>query len=434
MWNNIPYYDEHIYDQGNPNSVKSTNLENAWPKIEADFQAAMAVLPETQTQPGRATRYAAMAMLAKCNMYQAFDRLTGTPRMDQLTAAKTLLDQIMASGKYHLVEQYHHNFSDDLVNRNNGESIFEVQYSVTASVQEGGGWGDFPVWPSNGPGGCCGFYQPSQNLVNACRTDVNGLPLLEAFNETEVTNDEGVRSDEPFTPFTGRLDPRLDWVVGRRSIPFLDWGRHPGKKWIRDPDQSYGPYSPKKPIGEKKFVVVPEFPQAGSNNFRMLRYAHILLWAAECEVEVGSLAKAQQYVNQIRRRAANPDGFVKVAADPNKMTDWEAYLRKGGQPAANYLIKEYAEPWTNQDSARQAVRFEERLEFAMEGTRFFDLVRWGIAAEELKKYLEKEKLKRAYLNGAVFTKGTNEYFPIPQQEIDKTYVNGKQTLQQNPGY
>lgn len=151
----------------------------------------------------------------------------------------------------------------------------------------------------------------------------------------------------------------------------------------------------------------------------MLRYAHVLLWRAEIAVEENDLATALTLVNQIRQRAANPAGFVQNA--------------DGTGPAANYQILPYPS-FPDQAYARKAVRFEHRLEFAMEGTRFFNLVRWGMAANTLNTYLTKERNRRTYLGGAQFIKGTHEYYPIPYQEIVNTLENGDETLVQNPGY
>jgi hypothetical protein len=431
MWGNIPYIDEQTFDPSDINSVKVSNKEDAWPKIEADFKAAMEVLPESQAQPGRPTKYAAMAMLAKSYMFQAFDRQTGAPNTEKLTQAKQVLDQIINSGKYSLVDRYHDNFSAG--SRNNPESVFEVQYSLSSAEAGGGNQGDGLAWPyNNGPGGCCGFYQPSQTLVNAHKTDALGLPLLDTFNQSDVKNDEGIKSNEPFTPYEGNLDPRLDWTVGRRGIPYLDWATHPGADWIRDVAYA-GPFSPKKHIAEKRHSGISGWQNLNANNYRMIRYAHILLWAAEVEAELGNLEKAREYVNMVRERAANPEGFVKVSTTAGQ-SDWDAYLAGEGKPAANYVIKPYLIPWTNLEMARNAIRFEERLEFGMEGTRFFDLSRWGIAAEVLNAYIENEKDKRTYLNGAQFIKGKHEFYPIPRREIITTAVGGEPTLVQNPGY
>jgi starch-binding outer membrane protein, SusD/RagB family len=152
-------------------------------------------------------------------------------------------------------------------------------------------------------------------------------------------------------------------------------------------------------------------------NYNIIRYADVLLWAAECEVEVGSLTQAQVYVNMVRTRAMTG---ASVAID-----------NTSGSPSANYKIGLYNTPWANQTVARNAVRFERRLEFSEEGQRFFDLVRWGIADTYLNAYVKAEQTRGvgSVLNGATFVKGKNEYFPIPQQEI---ILDPK--LKQNPGY
>lgn len=415
MWNNISYISDELWDPSDPTSVQVPNNEDAWPQIQADFQFAMETLPETQPgNLGRPTKYAAMAYLAKCHMFQAFPN--GIADLTRLSAAKALLDQIIASGRYRLVDNFHDNFAAET--RNNAESVFEIQYSLTASDGNGGNVGDGLTYMyPNGPGGCCGFFQPSQNLVNAYKTDANGLPMIGTFNDVNVKNDEGILTSEPFEPYQGNLDARLDWTVGRRGIPFLDWGVHPGRFWIRD--QSYaGPFSAKKQIVSKAESGKSGNQRLSANNYRLMRYSHVLLWAAECEVELGNLEQARILVNMIRERAAKPEGFVKHA---------------DGTPAANYVVGLYNDPWTDQNAAREAVRFENRLEFAMEGHRFFDLVRWGIAEPVLNKYLEKERLLRTYLSGAKF-EDKHRYYPIPEQAIVYSSKGGKPTLQQNPGY
>jgi starch-binding outer membrane protein, SusD/RagB family len=415
MWNNTPYIDETLYNPSNVNSTKLVNSENIWPKIEADLKFAYDNLPNRQTQAGRPTKWAAGAMLAKSMLFQG-----------KFNEAKPILEAIVASGQYRLVDRYHDNHRAST--NNNAESVFEVQFSVNdgAAISNNGNRGATLNYPM-GAGAlttCCGFFQPSQNLVNAFKTDENGLPLTSTFNAADVTNDQGVESNAAFTAFAGNLDPRLDWTVGRRGVPYLDWGVHPGKNWVRD--QNYaGPYSPKKHVPYRSDNGVNTWtgnPRQNANNYRMIRYSHILLWLAECEVEAGNLTSARNLVNQIRRRAANPAGFVTNA---------------NGTPAANYVIREYGSDNTafaNQASARAAVRFEQRLEFAMEGHRFFDLVRWGIADQVINTYVEVEQTKRSYLRGSPFVKNRHEYYPIPIQEILNSQVDGKPTLKQNQGY
>ncbi|MCW3111718.1 MAG: RagB/SusD protein [Segetibacter sp.] len=417
VFNKVPYVDETVsYAAGNYNVPNNTDI---WPNIEADFKYAADNLPATYSQVGRANKWAAKSFLAKTYMFEK-----------KFADAKPLLDEIIANGvnpkgvKYELLTKFADNFNAET--ENNSESVFQVQFSVNDGAADAGNasWGDVLNFPYNNgsndmPGGCCGFYQPTQNLVNAYRVDANGLPLLSTFNDVNVKSDQGLKSTDPFVPDnTTPLDPRLDWTVGRRGIPYLDWGAHPGQKWIRDQSNG-GPYSPVKNIYYKS--QEGKFTDAGfwtkgvvAANYSLIRFADIILWSAECEVEAGSLEKARSLVNRVRARAANPVGWVQ------------------GSPA-NYKIGLYT-AFASQDFARMAVRFERRLELAMEGHRFFDLVRWGIAAQTLNAYIAKEKSLRSYLNNATFTAGKSEYFPIPQRQIDQSQVNGAPTLTQNPGY
>jgi starch-binding outer membrane protein, SusD/RagB family len=422
-----PFIDEKIYDIADPNSTKVPNDKEIWPNIEADFTAAAAVLPETQAQPGRPTKWAALAHLAKTYMYQGFDVATGAPNSAKLTAAKAVLDQIVNSGKFKLIDNFSQNFDSDT--RNNAESIFEVQYAKSASDDGASTAGMGLAHPYASPWGCCGFYQPSQNLVNAYKTDANGLPLLDTFNDVDVKNDQGIPETAAYTPDAGRLDPRLDWTVGRRGILYKDFKIH-NSDFIRD--QTYaGPYSPKKHVASKNNTLLGVgWQNLTANNYRLIRYATVLLWLAECEVEVGSLERARTLVNQIRTRAANPADWVKKATSGSTR---DAYTTTA-DPAANYVIRNYTAPWTDKTVARKAVRHETRLEFAMEGHRFFDLVRWGIASDVLNAYTAVEGNKRSYLKGVKFTKGKNEYFPVPQEAIDNSAKAGVPSLTQNPAY
>jgi hypothetical protein len=418
MWNNVPYVDENTIKFTDFTTAKVPNTSDIWPQIEQDIMFAYENLPETQAQVGRVNKWAAAAYLGKVYLYQR-----------KYAEAKQIFDNVIANGKtsdgkkYALNAQYHENFR--VSGNNSPESVFAAQTSVNdGSNGLNGNWGAILNFTyGGGPGGCCGFHQPSQNLVNAHKTDATGLPMLDTFNQTDIKSDQGVLATQPFEPYGGSLDPRLDWSVGRRSIPHLDWGPHPGVSWIRD--QVYaGPYSPKKnhyyqsDIG--KNTDGGSWTQGLTNiNINLMRFADVLLMAAETEVEVGSLEKAREYVNLVRERAKNPEGYVKKA---------------DGTPAANYVINTYSTPWTDADMARKAVRFERRLELAMEGHRFFDLVRWGVAAQTINAYLEKEKTLRQYLIGASFTPGVDEYFPIPEQQIVLSTVDGQPTLKQNPGY
>lgn len=431
MFKNIPYIDDTIYNLNDLESTKVPVNPQAWAKIEADLTAAASVLPDKQAQVGRPTKWAAKALLAKAKMFQGWNISTGAANATKLTEAKAILEEIVNSGKFKLVDLYRDNH--DASTRNNAESIFEIQYASSSANADAANAGVGLAHPYASPWGCCGFYQPSQNLVNAFKTE-NGLPMLDTFNNSDVKNDQGVKLDDAYTPYDGELDPRLDHTVGRRGILFIDYKIH-NVDFIRD--QTYaGPYSPKKHIPSKAFTGINGWGNLTSNNYRMLRYSMVLLWLAECEVEIGSLEKARALVNQIRTRAANPDGFVQKAVQGSTRDAYTLVFDSNGKPvpAANYKINNYTSAWTDKDVARKAVRFETRLEFGMEGHRFFDLQRWGVSAEVLNKYNTVEATKRVYKKGANFVKGKHEFFPLPQEAIDRSEKDGKATLEQDPSY
>jgi starch-binding outer membrane protein, SusD/RagB family len=416
-FNNTPFVTEAV-DVGT-GIEKVKNDQDLWPKIEADFKAAYDNLPEIQGAVGRANKWAAAAYLAKVYMYEK-----------KYSEAKTLFDAIIANGKttggkkYALVPKFADIFKAS--NDNNAESIFAVQAAAnTGSVNNANAELDLN-WPygtgTDGPGNCCGFFQPSFELVNSYRTNADGLPLLDgSYNELNkaVKNDMGLSTKDVFTLDTGNLDPRLDHTVGRRGVPYLDWIKHPGVAWIRNQPNG-GPYSPKKFAYYKSDKGSLQdnsswTPGYTALNITVLRFADILLLAAEAEIEVGSLEKAKEYTNLVRKRASNPDGFV----------------MDGSNPAANYKISTYDSPWTDKASARTAVRFERKLELGMEGHRFFDLVRWGTDVTEINAYLKYDsKFLPGTLGGAVY-QAKHAFLPLPQGQID---LLGGDILKQNPGY
>ncbi|WP_461490860.1 RagB/SusD family nutrient uptake outer membrane protein [Pontibacter sp. HJ8] len=416
VFEKVPYVDENTIDRANLESAKVPNDKEVWPMIEADFQYAIDNLPETQPDAGRANKSAAKAYLAKVYLFQG-----------KYAEALPLLTDVIANGVTALGAKYdlEDKFSDIYMisNKNNEEIVFAYQSSVNdGSAAVNANSAEVLNFPNGGgaPGGCCGFHQPSQNLVNSYKVDANGLPLLDTFNQTDLKNDNGLSSSDPFTPdMTTPVDPRLDYTVGRRGIPYLDWGLHPGNNWIRNMQQM-GPYSPKKKVYRKsdegQFTDGSSWtPGYNAQIHAIIRFADVLLMAAEAEAEAGSLARATELVNMVRQRAANAEDFV-------RMPD--------GSLAANYKIGLYP-TFASKDFALKAIRFERKIELAMEGQRFFDLVRWGIAAETLNAYLAVEQTKRPYLRGAVFTPGQDEYFPIPERQINLSQVNGQSVLQPN---
>lgn len=464
VWDFIPFIDETNTDglvENSPASstdgdVRWADLEMngyiPWDRLELDFNYAIEHLPidSRNGHKGRAYKYPAMAIMAKVNLYQ-----------EKYEQALLQLNTIIESGRFKLSDHYHENFTVD--GDNNLESIFQIQASVGDGTKgdQNGNYGDLANFPMEwlpdeypAPGKCCGFYQPSQNLVNSYKTTdgqvgngiLQGLPYLEFYNlyfnmeGDDVKNDADppIEYSDPFVEDTRPLDPRLDWTIGRRGIPYLDWGDHPGSCWIREPNFLFGPYTPKKNSYYKEEENIYSTAQGvgwapglNANNYSILRYADILLMAAECEVETGGdLSRARDLVNQVRARAKNGSWVLENGAD-----DDGSHLGPDGElPAANYIIDIYpntglSDPFQTVEGAREAVRFERRLEFGMEGHRFWDLKRWGIAKTTLNNYLEKESQIRLYLVGASF-KDENIRHPIPQGEIDLM----KGLLKQNPGY
>jgi len=436
MWNKVPYINETVID------FNLSNERDIWPDIETDFQYAKDNLKETQKYKGQANKWAAACYLAKAYMFEK-----------KFIEAKALLNTIIpgayggsgngvnAQGKpYGLMVNFDDNFNPEL--ENSQEHVFQIQFSANDGANGGNSnIGEIANTPTFYP--VTSYYvswkQPSFNLVNAFKTDANGLPMLDNFNAINMTNDMDVKGWEYYTAYDGTVDPRLDWTVGRRAVPYLDWttpsyysgyGSNPGS----DPDYGWinsrtfgGPYVPVKNnfrYADGNFAKYSEnyaqyYMLTSAVNVSIIRFADVLLWAAECEIEAGSVDKARTLVNFVRDRAKK-GRQVEVTYDDI-----------GGYAAsANYKIGLYELPWTDPVTARKAVRFERRLELALEGHRFFDLVRWGIAADNINTYLQAERGRLpANLTGVNFTANKNEYFPIPQVEID---LNAK--LKQNPGY
>jgi hypothetical protein len=435
-WKNVPWIDETISYNAN-NYIVPNNVVDIYSKIEADFVFAAENLSDTKSQVGRGNKWAAKSFLAKALMFQK-----------KFSAAKTVLDDIMLNGKtsngkkYALLPLYEDNFRT--ATKHGSESVFTVQMSVNDGANgPNGNVTDYYNGTFGGPATCCyGWYQPTYDLVDAYQTDaVTGLPLLDTYQNTPVPHDNGLTSAQAFTPYTGTLDSRLDWNVGRRGIPYLDWGVHPGKAWVRNQFNS-GPYNCVKNIAYQARVATDRQGGGGATNtpYNMIRYADVLLWAAECEVEVGTLSKAEEYVNVVRARAANPAGFVKQYLDNAKPL--------GGfsnTPAANYKVGLYSGEFAanGKTYARKAVRFERRLELAMEHHRYFDMRRYdGNEFDQAARHnwilsVEGPRLSNPtnnYLQGK-FNKNRDELWPIPLTQIDLMVdKDGKKVLVQNPGW
>jgi starch-binding outer membrane protein, SusD/RagB family len=397
----VPYIDENI---ANPSEIANDHL--LWPEIEADLQFAIDNLPPSWVDKGRATKWAAKTYLARVYLMQ-----------QKYSKAMPLLQDVYTNGGFKLVPDFIQNFLIATVN--NTESIFEVQYAVNdgfgaSNANLGDGLNSSSFKSSSN------FFQPSHSLVSAFRVDNNGLPLK--VDATDYSNADILPYDPTgqTVPYKLPVDPRLDWTVARPGVPDFDWGI-PTIAWIRDPNNG-GPYMSKKSTylkAEKNiYSSTTQRPGANANNFRKFKLSHVILWLAECEAEVGSLRNATTLVNLIRNRAK---GSNVVKFD-------------NGTPAANYKVEPYPADFSTQDAARLAIRHEERIEFALEGLRFFDLVRWGAAGPVLNKYLSVDGKIMPSLANKTFLVGQHEVRPIPQAQIDLSKKDGKPVLVQNPGY
>lgn len=413
LFKHIPYFDETATVEDINGISNDMPNDELWNAIAEDFQFAAAHLPETQLQVGRANKVQAKAYLAKVRLYQAYEQddqhRVVHINQNRLNEVVQLVDDVIASKKYALADDFAEPFLWEY--ENGPESVFEIQRSRDDNSPQGGKV-DFSAMlnnPMNPEFGCCWFHIPSQNLVNAFQTDAAGLPLFDTFNNTDLTNVQELRSRN--------IDPRLNHTVAFPGTPWkYDHNYIYQNNWTRAAN-IYGHFSSLKENVSPDcecFVKLPPF-MSSSKNTILIRYADVLLWKAEALIELGRHQEALPIINQIRNRAAQSTARL---------------TQPSGSLIGNYHVSAYdAEVWT-QDFARQALRMERRLELAMEGHRFFDLVRWGVAAEYLNAYFEVEKGKREYLREARFQKSKDEYLPIPQQQMNWS----KNLYKQNTGW
>lgn len=436
MFGNIPWVDENSQgDVRQPNTNPDGSYVDIWPQIEADMAFAAANLPPTQPNITRANSWAAKAYLAKLRMFQKkYDATTYD------LVADVIANGVTAAGtKYNLMPSFRDNFDPD--KENNVESVFQVQISVNDVVTGGGDvqnpqstWMGFyavakPGVPAPGMGRGFGYFTPSQWFVDKFRVNnITGLPYLDYYqtDPNPVKNDYGLTDTDPFTPETKPLDPRLDWTVGRRGIPYLDWGVQPGAPfWKRDGTGRYsGPYLQKKwmYLKSKEGVHNQVGAAALAINGPVIRFADVLLLAAELEVRVkNNLPAAAALVDRVRARAAAPAGWPQNAA--------------GTGPAANYKVGLYG-MFTSTTQALDAILHERALELGLEGQRFYDVIRFGgdYVKKELVDYAVFQGQYTSYLKNAVFQVGVDELAPFHQTAIINSAKDGVPTLKQNPGY
>ncbi len=384
VFKSIAYFDEN--EDPNGKSTSEFTKEQIYDKIKQDLKEAYDVLPESQLQVGRFNKYVAAAILAKV-----------CAQTSDWAGVLTYSDAVIGSGKYALYDNY--GDLSKLAFNNKKEAILAIQFSTANNNAHVNYCNLLNTTYSDGNlfGNGDDFFLGSQNLVNAFKTDENGLPYLNGDAPTENVSET----------YEGNVDPRLDFTVGRIGFPFR--GHLYTKGWCRAYDV-YGEYSGKKGLIDPSSPdMVQGFPWGASGlNFNLIRYADILLLKAEAEVELNqNLDDARALVNQVRQKAERSvdASYSPVDLDPNK-----AFYAVGLYPAAG---------WT-QDYARKAVRMERRLELAMEGNRWFDLVRWGDVVSTVNNYMKSEAKLRSYYDGASLT-SEEVYLPVPVSEVDNAH-------------
>ncbi|MDR3140926.1 MAG: RagB/SusD family nutrient uptake outer membrane protein [Tannerellaceae bacterium] len=401
----IPYIDDS-YTENDP---KVHNDKDIYTNILADIDAAIGALPNKPSEAGRVYAWAAKALKAKI-LAQRGDLATAKPILaDLLTNGST------ASGKkYALANNMNDNW-DSFKDNTSPESIWEIQFSADGP-NDNGNAGMSLCYPHNsGPGGCCGFYQPSYELANSYQVDANGLPYLNGEYRSKPSHTVKGPNNEEFLTIDQSIavDPRMDFAIGRWGIPYKDYGL-PDPDWVRRYTDG-GIFLPKKHVYSKaegeadlgRSGMYGGWAPGSAMNIQYLSVRDAMLLYAECLANDGELSAAIDLVNQIRTRAARDENIIKNA---------------NGQPAANYKIATYPAAhavFTDKATCVKAIRMERKLELAMEGQRFFDLARWGgdYMAAELAAYVDYEKNYINKFGGAAHLPASKTMFPIPDGQI-----------------
>lgn len=406
LFKSIPYIDETvaIEDYGTISNIALSNDE-LWQKIADDFKAAYDNLPESQgTDVGRANKYSAAAYLAKTYLYKAYrqDEKHNVTEInaEDLKQVLTFSNEVMSSD-YGLEDDFAYNFLPGSY-ENGKESLFAIQHSTDDGTLYGRlNFSDALNVPMKFSGSC-DFQKPSQNLVNAYKT-VNGLPEFSDYNKAD------------YNANTDKVDPRLYHTVALPGVPYkYDKKNIFDESWTRN-KAVYGLYSSLKEnvaLNDPSSVLIDPF-RANTKNKIVVRYADVVLMRAEALIELDREKEALPLINEIRERAKKSTGLIDYAEN----VDIALYV--------DNVNCNWTKPY-----AREALRWERRLELAMESQRFFDLVRWGIADSVINTFYKEEAPKRTYYEDAHFEKNRAEYVPIPQQQINFS----KQVYKQNYGY
>lgn len=415
LFKNIPFVISTDLTYEQYSEIKNTEYTNdeGWKLLAEDLEKAYEVLPDVQADKGRPTKAACAAFLAKVYLYKAYRQdnasnheITSINKEDLQKVIEYTIPSIYAAGGYALEDDIHNNFRPEEMFENGCESLWAIQYSRNDGTKYGTlnlGYGLICPNIVNVTDGGCDFYKPSQNLVNAFRTDDQGLPLLDKFNEK---NYDGTKDN---------VDPRLFLTVGMPGFPYMfnaNYMMDESSNWSRS-GGLYGYNVTLKhnvdPALLDQYLIKSSF-WASSMNRIVFRYADVILMRAEAYAQLNESSEAIKLVNQIRSRAANSTQMI--SSYPSK-----------------YGVKFYCKNYSGSYSAEETlkiVKMERRLELAMESERFLDLVRWGDAANVLNEYFDQEKYRCNIYEGANFTANKNEYLPIPYQQVAAANGNYKQ--------
>lgn len=403
LYKNIPFIMDANLKQEDYNTLSNTEFTNdeGWQQIINDVEYAYSVLPVKQTDKGRPSKAAAAAFLTKAYLYKAYrqddpktNEVTSINREDLLKVIEYSNPDIYSAGGFDLEPDFHNNFRPETQYENGVESIWAMQYSINDGTKYGNLNWSYGLIVPNIPGvtdGGCDFYKPSQNLVNAYRTDADGHPFIDTFNNKDYD-------------LTQDADPRLFLTVGLTGLPYEFNSKYmmdASATWSRS-NGLYGYYVTLKQNVDPDCGYLVKGSWWGTPMNRIVfRYADVLLERAEAYAQLNETGEAIKLVNEIRKRAKQSTGMI-----ANYPSDY----------GVKFNISTYNGTYSQED-ALKIVKMERRLEMGMESERFFDLVRWGEAEKVLNKYFAEEANKCSIYGDAHFTANKNEYLPIPFSQV-----------------
>lgn len=403
LYKNIPFIMDANLKQEDYNTLSNTEFNNdeGWQQIINDVEYAYSVLPVKQTDKGRPSKAAAAAFLTKAYLYKAYrqddpssNQVTSINREDLLKVIEYSNPDIYSAGGFDLESDFHNNFRPETQYENGVESIWAMQYSINDGTKYGNLNWSYGLIVPNIPGvtdGGCDFYKPSQNLVNAYRTDADGHPFIDTFNNKDYD-------------LTQDADPRLFLTVGLTGLPYEFNSKYmmdASSTWSRS-NGLYGYYVTLKQNVDPDCGYMVKGSWWGTPMNRIVfRYADVLLERAEAYAQLNETGEAIKLVNKIRLRAKQSTGMI-----ANYPSDY----------GVKFNISTYNGSYSQED-ALKIVKMERRLEMGMESERFFDLVRWGEAEKVLNKYFAEETNNCSIYGDAHFTANKNEYLPIPFSQV-----------------